>query len=36
VAAVSVISFLKLAPTAGAELAGRQHALTETEQRVGR
>jgi MFS family permease len=36
VAVMSVISFLKLAPTAGAELAGPHHVLTETEQRVGR
>jgi predicted MFS family arabinose efflux permease len=36
VAVMSVISFRKLAPTAGSELAGPQHVLTETEQRVGR
>jgi EmrB/QacA subfamily drug resistance transporter len=36
VATVSVFSFLKLAPTAGAELAGPHHVLAETEQRVGR
>jgi EmrB/QacA subfamily drug resistance transporter len=35
VAVTSIVSFVKLPPTAGAELASPQHVLTETEQRVG-